>query len=447
MRWPPLTKQSILLENFSFLDGTKRFEVEFSGRCVEALRNAGLEFKVLQEMNLSLRGAKLVTKKGSASNTLPIVLKYAADVALEILPKGQGPKIDTFLKHEESEEPPSVPQVAWFLTPKKTSRPALVMSKEDLRDIDEESSIAALSPSRPEKSTSSPLQNIGNSLPAAIPPRQPAHNPPISSSSSSRPARLPVALTNVIHPPASSAPKDNPPTRKDPPSGPPKIPRPSNTSENYASTSKPADRPPAAATPSRPFIEKIQLAPQITDEEPVLSKKQRKSKMRKEKKKAKANLRLPGAIPSIPIASTTSDPPGANPPSTPERTPPNDPTSSTVVTPVLQSHHQPRSPSPRFDQTTTTESDPAAAYQVIRLFFHFCLLFMSPDTTRFHFAFRRQDVQYTVFGRWSSNADRARVEDEDWRTASTRKTDSAAIEIYHYKSAPGRKAPRHFAGI
>ncbi|KAJ7461475.1 hypothetical protein FB451DRAFT_1562758 [Mycena latifolia] len=402
MRWPPLTKQRIILENFSFLDGTKRFEVEFSGRCVEALRNAGLEFKVLQEMHLSLRGAELVMKKGSASNTLPVVLKYTEDVALEILPKGQGPKIDTFFSEFDYSYPTITIVYAAgcvVLTPKETSRPTLVINKGDLMDIDEEPSIAALSPSPSEKSasrstiaatkfpaplsTASPLHSIGNSLPAVIPPRQPALNPPISSPPPSRPARPTAALTNVIHPPASSTPKENPPTRKDSSSGPPKIPRPSNMSENHTSTSKLAGRPPAVEalqprhrsrslesescghTPD-PQVQPLDttVAEMTEGPEPVLSKKQRKNKMRKEKKKAKANLPLPGAIPSIPAASTTPDPPGANPPSThAERTPPNDPTSSTVAAPIPQSHHQPRPPSPRLDMTTTTESDPTAAYR------------------------------------------------------------------------------------
>jgi hypothetical protein len=57
-----------------------------------------LEFKIGQELRLSLKGA--VSEARPHDRALPIALKYPEGVALEILPKGQEPgiKIDTWFR-------------------------------------------------------------------------------------------------------------------------------------------------------------------------------------------------------------------------------------------------------------------------------------------------------------------------------------------------------------
>ncbi|KAJ7709492.1 hypothetical protein B0H17DRAFT_1324419 [Mycena rosella] len=273
MKWDLPKKFRIIVESFSVVGGAKQFDVEFPGRCFEALRGAGVAFKVWQEIRISLRGAKVVQKKGRAANpiALPILLEYSEDVALEISPKGQesGRQIDTFFKPQAPEEPSeivSAPQDAWFLTPKDTSRPALFIGRGELMDIDEEPPVTSPSPAPLQKSASSstiaPLHNIGNSLPTPIAPRHPQSNHPASSLSSSRPLRpIPRAQATA----GFSTPNENPPSRNDLASGPSRPIRPPHTSTNHASTSKVADRKPAA----REVILPPPLRPPHTSIEPV----------------------------------------------------------------------------------------------------------------------------------------------------------------------------------
>ncbi|KAJ7217200.1 hypothetical protein GGX14DRAFT_602558 [Mycena pura] len=110
MKWPPIgakyrIKLSLKpgakqLESLKAVD--KQLEVVFAGLCAERFRRTRLQFKVGQELHLSLRGAEIVKKAlgASAQMNLPIVLKYAEGVTLKILPKGEEPgwTVDTWCK-------------------------------------------------------------------------------------------------------------------------------------------------------------------------------------------------------------------------------------------------------------------------------------------------------------------------------------------------------------
>ncbi|KAJ7085732.1 hypothetical protein B0H15DRAFT_846156 [Mycena belliarum] len=223
MKWPPLLKYRVMIESPPRETGVERFEIEFSSRCAEALRSAGVEFKRKHVMYLSLKGAVLVEKKGGAS--MPILLKYAEDVAFEILPNGldDGFKIDTFSRQEPKEPSEDAPesQIDWFLTPRpqETSRAEVAINGGDLMGIDEESTLSTSPTDKPTSVLRStiakcpshipkPLLNIGNSL-ATIHPRQPPSAPNhISSSCIARPTG--PALVNAFHPPGPSKSRENP---------------------------------------------------------------------------------------------------------------------------------------------------------------------------------------------------------------------------------------------
>ncbi|KAJ7096456.1 hypothetical protein C8R43DRAFT_1081769 [Mycena crocata] len=367
MKWP----NRISLETFSSSDGIKRFEVHFIGCCAEKLRGMGFQFKVAQELRLSLRGAEM-HRKGQTNlfNVLPIVLKYSEGIALEIIStiREPGRAIDTWFEPtveepEPIQEPEPVkesdpPADDWFSTPKHTTTPVLAIAKGDLMDIDEEfcpvvplhkpilkPSVAKQHPT----SSSNPLSNIGNSV---VVPRQPAPVPPTSSLTSSRAGRT------TAHP--SSAPKENPPNALDEnPPGPSNFARP-NAPTSHPSSSKITDRDTAApASLDRP----VARAPPNRAASPTksegtdtaLTKKQKKNKMRKEKKKAKAALPLPGAAPSLLTAMINSEAPSASPP--PRITHAAAVTATAVATPAAAP------PPPHIDPDTKAESISAVTQQ------------------------------------------------------------------------------------
>ncbi|KAF7337988.1 Telo-bind domain-containing protein [Mycena venus] len=266
MKWPPVNnKYRFKLETFSLVDGRKQFDAAFQGCCAEEFRRRGLEFKMGQELKLSLKGA--VTEKSSTQGiNLSIKLKYMEGVALEILPKGKEPgiTIDTWFQPppiaDEPAPTPSAPASTadddWFATPRAPRPQVPAAARTDLMDIDEESA----PPSPPKNPVprpsiapepTNPLNNIGNSLPS----RQPAQNPS-ASLSDPRPVRAMPPAPHIVRSPSLSTPKVNPPTHKDPPtdrvSAPPhRIVRPPQpaASGNHTSTSKLPDR-----TPTVPLI-------------------------------------------------------------------------------------------------------------------------------------------------------------------------------------------------
>ncbi|KAJ6618805.1 hypothetical protein B0H10DRAFT_2028043 [Mycena sp. CBHHK59/15] len=364
MTWPPRppTKYRIILEASGVATGggVKRFEVEFSGHCADVFRKTQLQFKLAQELYLSLKGAELVQKKqgNSAANIIPIVLKYVKGVVLEILPKGQEPgrKVDTWFKPPRPETPPPT-EDDWFQTPKKTAPPVLAIIKGDLMDVIEEvspaslpissdtngvsrPSIAPLKYSENPSHLANPLNSIGNSLPTATPPRQPTPMPPTASPSSSRNSR-PIAP--VLPNSGISIPKENPPNHRlamteHVSTIPAKSARPVSSIRTSASTSKledcksatiealqSADRssPSGSALPNRSHNSDVSSAstaeprnstsskPTTKAVEPVLNKNQRKNKIRREKRKAKEALAPRSGISEIPETAAT---PNARPP-------------------------------------------------------------------------------------------------------------------------------------
>lgn len=98
-KWPLMKNRvQIKMEIFSLMHGRKQLEVVFNGTCAEEFRRRGFEFKIGQELNLSLKGA-VMEKASSQSTSLPVV-KYTDGVALEILRKYHGPgiTIDTWFR-------------------------------------------------------------------------------------------------------------------------------------------------------------------------------------------------------------------------------------------------------------------------------------------------------------------------------------------------------------
>ncbi|KAJ7029119.1 hypothetical protein C8F04DRAFT_1188052 [Mycena alexandri] len=94
MRWLLSSKYRIQVQ---LSPEPKRFEVVFSGRCIEEFQRQKLEFRMGWELFLSLDGAVPVTVSARIANNLPIVLKYSHEVALKLQQKGQDQewKIDT----------------------------------------------------------------------------------------------------------------------------------------------------------------------------------------------------------------------------------------------------------------------------------------------------------------------------------------------------------------
>ncbi|KAJ7096479.1 hypothetical protein C8R43DRAFT_263328 [Mycena crocata] len=394
MKWP----NRVQIETFSILSGTKRFDVFFRGACSERLRNIGFEFRLGQEMRLSLRGAQ-IHRKGPTDDfhALPIVLRYTEGVALEI--SGREPKrtINTWFKptlEEPVEEPKPVEEPwpveesapaegDWFSTPKRTAAPVLAIAKSDLMDIDEEPvpevplpaplDASAPKPSfavkHPEQHPSDPFKNIKNSYTAIASPR-PAPATPIPSSS----RFVPISVQPAVHI-ASSSLKENPHKLKDLSSS--KFARP-NAPTNHVSSSKPTDNKPLAVAPvaqemqhlshHRPMARATSDRAHIRSESPtksegaeaVLNKKQRKNKHRKEKKKAK-KLSLGDAVPLVSATAIASQAPNApsstDPPVSSRRTTHTAAIPATTVASVSQPLP------PRVDPATKTESISRATQQ------------------------------------------------------------------------------------
>ncbi|KAJ7827518.1 hypothetical protein B0H14DRAFT_2595232 [Mycena olivaceomarginata] len=156
-KWPLMKNRvQIKMEIFSLTHGRKQLEVVFNGTCAEEFRRRGFEFKIGQELNLSLKGA--VMEKASLQSTSLPVAKYTDGVALEIPRKryGHGITIDTWF------QPPAV------------DVPAPVSKPDDdwlgLMDMDEDPALmstssppAASKPSIGRRVTSC-LANVYNSL-------------------------------------------------------------------------------------------------------------------------------------------------------------------------------------------------------------------------------------------------------------------------------------------
>ncbi|KAJ6502133.1 hypothetical protein C8R45DRAFT_895417, partial [Mycena sanguinolenta] len=353
MKWPVMKgKYRLKMEIFSLVDGHKQFEIAFHGSCGEELRRRRVEFKMGQELKLSLKGAD--TEKASSQGiNLPVSLKYTHGVALVILSKNQDPEltIDTWFQAPATQEPPEPsesPSDDWFSTPREPLPPKRAPAASTLMDIDEEPATAAASPppavavsppvaaavsppiaaavcppaaskpaSLPPKPTN-PLTNIRNSLPIT-PPSRPisSDNPRSSSSTPSRSARtIPPA---IVHPPGPSTPKENPPyTNESASVSLTKINRPPTVDANQASSSKlpertsaPVVEPVERADARRPS-ESVPPADSVCapESEKILTKKQRKNKAREAKRKQK---KAANPLPGVPTAHATT--PAVAPPS------------------------------------------------------------------------------------------------------------------------------------
>jgi hypothetical protein len=98
MKWPLIKgRLRIKMDIFSHVDGGNQFEAVFNGACAEELSQRKLQFKIGQELKLSLKGA--VMEKASRATSLPVA-KYTDGVALQILRKGEEPgiTIDTWFR-------------------------------------------------------------------------------------------------------------------------------------------------------------------------------------------------------------------------------------------------------------------------------------------------------------------------------------------------------------
>ncbi|KAF7363806.1 Telo-bind domain-containing protein [Mycena sanguinolenta] len=359
MKWPVIKgKYRLKMEIFSLVDGHKQFEVTFHGICGEEFRRRGLEFKMGQELKLSLNGA-VAEKASSQGINLPVSLKYTEGVALVIVPKGQEPelKIDTWFQapatHEPAEPSEALPSTNddWFSTPRAPVPPVRAPAASNLMDIDEEPAVAVASPpaaaavsppvaaavsqpavrkpvskpSAPPKPTN-PLTNIRNSLPIATPSRpMSSHDSPRSSSAPSRPAR--VVSPATVHPPGSSTPKENPPypgsLNESVSVSLPQVNRAPALNANQASSSKLLER------TSAPTVETVQPAdaippsesvtpvnPTSAEPEKVLNKKQRKNLTRREKRKQQQQQKAVKPLPDVPAVHPGAPRVAAPPPAT-----------------------------------------------------------------------------------------------------------------------------------
>jgi hypothetical protein len=98
MKWPLIKgRLRIKMDIFSHVDGGNQLEAVFNGACAEELSQKKLQFKIGQELKLSLKGA--IMEKASRGTSLPVA-KYTDGVALEILRKGEEPgiTIDTWFR-------------------------------------------------------------------------------------------------------------------------------------------------------------------------------------------------------------------------------------------------------------------------------------------------------------------------------------------------------------
>ncbi|KAJ6531307.1 hypothetical protein B0H19DRAFT_1191176 [Mycena capillaripes] len=365
MKWPPLPqKYRIKMEVFSLAVGAKQFEVTFLGRCADEFRREGLRFEMKQELRLSLKGAVTETKPAQGI-TLPIALKYCDGVALELQPMNNTPgcTIDTWFRPPPVEEPsePATADDDWFATPRDPRPTRLAIALSELMDVDEEVFPVAVSSPPPEKPVSKPsiaskksteqntphgadpLNNIGSSSRPSLPSRPPGKNTSTSFLSSSRPPRTIPPMAPSLE---FSGPKENPPTPQhprtepEPASAPPEaIARPPTINGNRAPTSKLSDH-----TPEAPAA----AARSSADEEPILNKKQRKNKLRKEKKKLRAGLPLPDAPPVRAATTPGFEPANVDAPVRRESSAPAAPVGSSV-SPVAAYTQQPQ-PAPSFPQ-------------------------------------------------------------------------------------------------
>ncbi|KAJ7673059.1 hypothetical protein DFH06DRAFT_1467469 [Mycena polygramma] len=190
MKWPPLPTYRIQITFSSHDMGPKQCEVVFSGSCVPEFQRKGLEFKMGQELHISLQGVVTEPVPGRGLG-LPMRLRYSEGAALEILPQGQAPgsKIDTWCQPYPVEEP-SEPLSAGMAHAKPTTQVSVVQLMEGSpRPIFPPPKKSLHMPLIPRKKpmeppvppTASPLTDIGNTVPVA-PSYLPAQYPAITSS-------------------------------------------------------------------------------------------------------------------------------------------------------------------------------------------------------------------------------------------------------------------------
>ncbi|KAJ6537084.1 hypothetical protein B0H19DRAFT_1182481 [Mycena capillaripes] len=368
MKWPPLPqKYRIKLEIFSLAVGAKQFEVTFLGRCADEFRRKGLQFEMKQELRLSLKGAVIETKPAQGI-TLPVALKYCDGIALELQPINNTPgcTVDTWFRPPSVEEPsePATADDDWFATPRDPRPPRLAIALSELMDVDEEVSPVAVPPPPPEKPVSTmsiaskksaeqntpdhanPLNDVANSSRPAPPSRAPGKNTLTSFPSSSRPLRMirPVAPSLEFSVPKEKQPThQHPRTEPAPPSAPHQATaRLPTTNGNHASSSNSRNGPPEAP------VAAAARSVSADTEKPILTKKQRRNKLRKEKRKLRAGPQLPDAPPVRAATTPGVEPASIDAPVRRESSAPAAPVGSNVL-PVAAHTHQPQ-PAPSFPQ-------------------------------------------------------------------------------------------------
>ncbi|KAJ7256501.1 hypothetical protein B0H12DRAFT_511554 [Mycena haematopus] len=353
MKWPVIKgKYRVKMEIFSVADGLKQFEAAFSGICGEEFRRKGLEFKMGQELKLSLKGA--VTEKASPQGiSLPVSLKYTEGVALVIVSKGPEPEItiDTWYQPVVVNEPsePASTVDSWFSTPRQPMPPVRAAAPPALMDIDEEPAAVAVSPPSahkpvskssiaPEPANHRPLTNLRNSLPIASSPRlMSMHKTSSSSPSPSCFARPPPAIVQPLTNFRNSLPIVPSPrpmnTSSSSPSPScfarplPAIVQPPKSSVLLTKTTVNANHASPAELPehiSAPAVEAVELpdarrarpaeAESASESATTLNKKQRKNLARREKKRKQQKTgNPPPAVPAV-LAITTAvvDPPNTD---------------------------------------------------------------------------------------------------------------------------------------
>ena len=82
LKWPIIGGKTRVFLEVKENGHVLRFEVAFSGKCIDYFKSVGLQFSIGDEIQLSLRGASLEKLSTSRDNAIPMILKYSAGVVM-----------------------------------------------------------------------------------------------------------------------------------------------------------------------------------------------------------------------------------------------------------------------------------------------------------------------------------------------------------------------------
>ncbi|KAH0583660.1 hypothetical protein H2248_009273 [Termitomyces sp. 'cryptogamus'] len=163
MTWRPTTKHRAILETIGSAPRF-RFDVEFSGACVEFFPE--IELKAQDELLLALKSAQLEgNNKQSRLCTIPLKLVYEEGVIIKFL-KRQGPcrVVDTWQLQEDARRH----EDTWFLPPQDPLN-SMVLKEMPSVNVTSPLHCDASETLPPSSSTTIPLDNDGANNPPDIP--------------------------------------------------------------------------------------------------------------------------------------------------------------------------------------------------------------------------------------------------------------------------------------